>query len=157
MQQELIHHPLQKKSGSASSNSDVDKSDINKLKNVPTNLSNLKSKVDKLNVDKLVPVPANVSKLIYVVKHDVTAKMYIMLKIKGKILDITNLATNASLNTNINEIKSEIPSISNLATNAFLDAKINEVNVEIPSITNLATTTALTAVENKIPNVSNLV
>ena len=28
---------------------------------------------------------------------------------------------------------------------------------EIPSITNLATTTAFTAVENKIPNVSNLV
>ena len=157
MQQELIHHPLQKKSGSASSNSDVDKSDINKLKNVPTNLSNLKSKVDKLNVDKLVPVPANLSKLIYVVKNDVTTKMYIMLKIEGKILDITNLATNASLNANINEIKSEIPSISNLATNAFLDAKANEVNGEIPSITNFATTTALTAVESKIPNVSNLV
>ena len=28
---------------------------------------------------------------------------------------------------------------------------------EIPDITNLVTTTALTAVENKIPNVSNLV
>ena len=28
---------------------------------------------------------------------------------------------------------------------------------KIPSITNLATTTALTAIENKIPNVSNLV
>ena len=28
--------------------SDVDKLDIDKLKNVPTNLSNLKSKVDKL-------------------------------------------------------------------------------------------------------------
>ena len=40
---------------------------------------------------------------------------------------------------------------------AFLNAKINEVNGVIPSITNLATTTALTAVENKIPNVSNLI
>ena len=40
---------------------------------------------------------------------------------------------------------------------AFLNAKINEVNGEIPSITNLATTTALTTVENKIPNVSNLI
>ena len=127
------------------------------MKNVATNFSNLKSKVDKLNVDNLVPVPANLSKLIYVVKNDVTTKMYIMLQIESKIIDITNLATNASLNANINEIKSKIPSISNLATNAFLDAKINEVNVEIPSITNLATTTALTAVENKIPNVSNLV
>ena len=32
--------------------SDVDKSDIEKVKNIPSNLSNLKSKVDKLCVDK---------------------------------------------------------------------------------------------------------
>ena len=36
--------------------SDIDKLDIYKLENEPTNLSNLKSKVDKLDVDKLVPV-----------------------------------------------------------------------------------------------------
>ena len=35
----------------ANSKSDLDKLDTDKLKNVPTNLSNLKSKVDKLNVD----------------------------------------------------------------------------------------------------------
>ena len=35
--------------------SDVDKLDIDKLKNVPTNLSNF-SKVDKSDVDKLVPL-----------------------------------------------------------------------------------------------------
>ena len=35
----------------ANSKFNVDKLDIDKLKNVPTNLSNLKSKVDKLNVD----------------------------------------------------------------------------------------------------------
>ena len=34
---------------------DVDKLDIDILKNVPTNLSNLKSKVNKLDVNKLVP------------------------------------------------------------------------------------------------------
>ena len=34
-----------------------------KLKNVPTNLSNLKSKVDKLNLDELVPVPVDLCKL----------------------------------------------------------------------------------------------
>ena len=39
-----------------------------KLKNVPTNLSNLKSKVDKLDVDYLVPIPADLSKLSDVVK-----------------------------------------------------------------------------------------
>ena len=44
-----------------------------------------------------------------------------------------------------------------MATKTTLNAKINEVKTEIPSITHLATTTVLTAVENKIPNVSNLV
>ena len=34
---------------------------------------------------------------------------------------------------------------------------MNEVKGEIPSIINLAPTTALTAVENKIPDTSNLV
>ena len=32
-----------------------------------------------------------------------------------------------------------------------------KLNVTIPSITKLATTAALTIVENKIPNISNLV
>ena len=52
----------------------------------------------------------------------------------------------------------KIPSITNLAaTTTAFDAKINEVKNKIPNITNLGTTTALTAVEIKIPNVSNLV
>ena len=50
-----------------------------------------------------------------------------------------------------------MPSITNLATNSALNAKLNEVKDKRPNITNLATTTAFTAVENKIPNVSNLV
>ena len=43
----------------ASLKSNVNKLDIDKLKNVPTNLDNLKSKVDKLDFDKLVPVPGD--------------------------------------------------------------------------------------------------
>ena len=35
--------------------------------------------------------------------------------------------------------------------------KITEVKTEIPNTSGLATTSALTTVENKIPNVSNLV
>ena len=76
--------------------SDVDKLDIDKLKNVLTNLSNLKSKVDKLDVDKLVPVPVDLSKLSDVVKNDVVKKDVYNAKIKNiedKIPDITNLAT----------------------------------------------------------------
>ena len=42
---------------------DVDKLDIDKLKNEPNNLSNWKSKLDKIDVDKWVPVPVDLSKL----------------------------------------------------------------------------------------------
>ena len=123
--------------------SNVDKLDIDKLKNVPTNLSNLKSKVDKLDVHKLGPVPVP-----DVVKNDVAKKDLYHAKIKNiedKIPGITNLATNASLNANINEVKVEIPSFTNLGTNASLNAKINEVIGEIPNITKLYTTAALTS------------
>ena len=42
MQQEFIHHLLLKKNDLANLKSDVDKLDIDKLKNAPSNLSNLK-------------------------------------------------------------------------------------------------------------------
>ena len=37
---------------------------------------------------------------------------------EGEISDITNLATNTTLNAKINEVKKEIPSITNLASTA---------------------------------------
>ena len=46
----------------------MDKLDIDKLKNISSNLSNLKSNVDKLDVDKLVPVPVDLNRLSNVVK-----------------------------------------------------------------------------------------
>ena len=64
-----------KKVDLANLKSNVDKLDIDKLKNVPTNSSKLKSKVDKLDVDKLVPVFVNLSKLSNVVKDDVFKRM----------------------------------------------------------------------------------
>ena len=57
----------------------------------------------------------------------------------------------------IKNIKDKIPDITNLATNASLNTKINEVKNEIPNITNLATSSVHTAVENKMSSVSNLV
>ena len=122
----------------ASLKSNVDKLDVDKLKNVPSNLNDLKSKVDKLDVDKLVPLPVDLSKLGDVMKNDVVKKDVYNAQIKyieDKIPDITNVATNTNLNAKINEVKNKGPNITNLAT---------------------ATATALTAVENKIPNVTNL-
>ena len=54
-------------------------------------------------------------------------------------------------------IEDKIPNITNLVTNTTLNSKINEVKNEIPSIINLATTAAFNAVENKTPSVCNLV
>ena len=59
MQQGLVHRVLLKKADLAHLKSDVDKVDINKLKNIPNNLINLKIKADKLDVDKLVPLPVD--------------------------------------------------------------------------------------------------
>ena len=75
------------------------------MKNVPSHLSNLKSKVDKLDVDKLVPVLADLSKLGDVAKNNVVKKYVYNVKIKDiedKIPDITGLATNTTLNAQIN-------------------------------------------------------
>ena len=50
--------------------SNVDELDIDKLKNMASNSSNLKSKIDKSDVDKLVPVPVDLSELSDIVKDD---------------------------------------------------------------------------------------
>ena len=87
------------------------------MKNVPTNLSNLKSKVDKLDVDKLVPVPVDLNELSDIVKNDVVKKDEYNAKIKNtedNMPDITNLATNTTLSAKINEVKKEIPSITKM-------------------------------------------
>ena len=52
----------------------VDKLDVDKLKNVLSGLSCLKSKVHKLDIEKLETSPVNLSKLINVVKNVVVKK-----------------------------------------------------------------------------------
>ena len=99
MQQGLIHQNLLK--FYLNLKSDVDKLDIDKLKNVTSNLSHLKSKIDKLDVDKLVPVSFDLKKLSDLVKNDVIKKDVYNAKIENiedKIPNITNMATNTSLN-----------------------------------------------------------
>ena len=86
---------------------DIDKLDIDKLKNVTTNSRNLESKVDKLDVDKLVPVPVDLSKLSDLVKTDVVKKSVCNAEIRNtedNIPDVTNLATNTTLNIKMDEV-----------------------------------------------------
>ena len=82
-----------KKVNLANLKSNVDKLNIDKLKNVPSGLRNLKNKVNKLDIDKLVPVPVDLNKLSDLVKNDVVKKDVYNAKtknIKDKIPDITN-------------------------------------------------------------------
>ena len=60
-------------------------------------------------------------------------------------------------NYKIKSIEDKTHDITNLATNTTLNAKINEAKKEIPTITNLAKTNSPTDTETKIPTVSNLV
>ena len=69
--------------------SNIDKLDIDKLKNIPIKSSNLNSKVNKLDFDKLVTILVNLSKRSNVVKNDFVKKDYIMLR--SKILKIKYL------------------------------------------------------------------
>ena len=109
---------------SATLKSEGDKSDIDKLEKVLTDLNCLESKVDKLYVDKLVPVPVDLSKISNIMKNDFKKDVYNaeIKDIEDKILDFTNLAINTTLNAKINEVKNETPSITNLATTAAVNA-----------------------------------
>ena len=60
-------------------------------------------------------------------------------------------------NAKIKNVEDKIPDITNLATIASLNNKINEVKREVRNIINLPTANYLTAVENKVPIVSNLI
>ena len=65
---------IAKKTGLAHFKSDLDKLDIDKLYNLLSNFSNLKTKVHKLDSDKSVPIPIDLSKLSDVAKTDVSKK-----------------------------------------------------------------------------------
>ena len=63
-----------KKTDLANLKYDVDKSSFDKLKNVLSGLSSLRSKIDKLDIGKLEITPVNLSKLSDVVKNEVVKK-----------------------------------------------------------------------------------
>ena len=72
--------PFAKKTDLANLKLNVDKLDIDKLKNVLINLSNLKSNADKIDIYELLLVPVDLSKLSDVVKMMLLKNIYIMLK-----------------------------------------------------------------------------
>ena len=92
--------------------SDVDKLDIDKLKNVPSNLSSLKSKVGKLDIGKLETTPVDLSKLSDVVKNDVVKKTEYSELVKKfnniSTTDTSNLVKKTDYNTKNIEIENKM-------------------------------------------------
>ena len=68
----------------------------------------MKSKLDKFDVDKLVPVPVYLSKLSDVVINDVVKEDVYKEIMEAKIPNITNLATNTTVNAKI-RLKTKYP------------------------------------------------
>ena len=85
----MIHWILLKKTDFVKLKSNAYKINIDKLKSVSGNLTNLRNKVDKLDVDKLVTVPVDFSKISDVVLDDVINKDVYDVKIKNiDVIDI---------------------------------------------------------------------
>ena len=76
----------------------MDKVDIDRIKSMPSNLSNLKTKVHKLDIGKLETTPADLSKLSNVVKKDNVVK-------KAKYNELVKKASNISTTDISNLVK----------------------------------------------------
>ena len=124
-----------KKDDLANLKSEVDKTDVDELRNVLSDLNSLINNVDKLDVDKSKPIPVDLKRSSDVLKSEIVKKtIYDELVEKVNVIDASKFVNKTDY-----------------------DARIRDIAVKIPSITGLATTTVLSAVENEIPKVRDLV
>ena len=73
---------------------------------IKTNLASLKTEVDKLDIDKLEQVPVNLSKLSDVIKNDVVKKdMYDKLVAKVSNIDTNGFVLQTKYNTDKTELE----------------------------------------------------
>ena len=79
-----------------------------------TNLANLKTEVDKSDIDKLVTVPTDLSKLSNVVKNDVVKNtVYDKLVAKVNNIDTSGFVLKTNYNTDKTELEDKIPNFVN--------------------------------------------
>ena len=80
------------------------------MKNVTTNLSNLKNKADQLDLDKLVLAVVDLSKLIDVVKDDVVMKDVdiALTAVENKISNVSNLIKKLTIRQKLVKLKKEL-------------------------------------------------
>ena len=130
-----------------------------------SNLASLKTEVDKTDVDKLKTVRVDLSKLRDVAKNDVVKKA-VYKKLVSKVINIdttgfvlkTKYDTDKSdLGKKISDAEKKIPDTSGFVKKTDLNAKLSEIQGKMPSSTGLVTNAASTAVKIRIPGVSSLV
>ena len=101
---------------------------------VKTNLVNLKTEFDKLDIDKLAQVPVDLSKLSDVVKNDVVKKtVYDKLVAKVNNIDTSDFVLKTKYNTDKTELEKKIPNVTD-----FVKKNPTELENKIPDISNLA-------------------
>ena len=138
------------------------------IKNVPyvqnshfalqSNLANLKTEVNKLDVDKLVSALADLSKLKDVVKNEVVKKtVYDKLVAKVNSIDTSAFVLKTKYDTDKKVLENKIHGTNGHVKKIYYNTKITKIEGKLPSIGGLATFVALTAVEIKMPIISNLV
>ena len=77
--------------------------------------------------------------------------------LKYIVLILVRFFKKANYDTDKKELENQIPDTCGLAKKTNYNTKITEIEGKIPSISGLATNAGLTPVENKTPNLSNLV
>ena len=118
-----------------------------------TNLASLKAEADKSDIEKLAPVPTDLSKLSDVVKNVVKKDVYNKLVGEVNNVDTSKFVLKTKYDTDKSKLENKVLDTSGFVKKTNYDAKIADVEGKIP----LATKTALTTVENNIPDVSSLV
>ena len=123
-----------------------------------TNLSNLKAEVDKLDIDKVLLVLNDFTQLSNVVKNGVTKKIISSVNKTDTtrfVLETTYDTHKSDLEKKISDADKKIFDTSGIVKKKDFDSNITEIEGKILSFSGLATNSTLTAVENKIPNISN--
>ena len=113
-----------------------------------SDLASLKAEIDKTDVDKLKTVPVDLSKLTNVVNNEVVKKtVYDKLAAKvnnidtsGFVLKIIYTANKSDLEKKIRDADKKVPDTRGLVKETDYNAKITEIENKIPSISGLAAT-----------------
>ena len=123
-----------------------------------TNLASSKSEVDKLDINKLKVVSIDLSKLSDVVKNEVIKKTeFNTSKTKVDNIDTGDYVLKTKYDSEIRNLKLKVLNFSGLLESSTLNNKLTELENKIPDVKSFATKAGIISTESKIPHVGNLI